>query len=132
MSGEGKVVCLFNAHVLMNSHVYCPPDMYRSTNMYCSTNPVLLTWSVLIIHQLENSVLQLDVRVVYHAHDELPVSFFSNATRGAGKRGLHCQQLQHVDGARPVTGPVGLPDSLRLEADQVEKEEAETLLQKTG
>ena len=132
MSGEGKVVCLFSVHVLMHSHVYCPPDMYRSTGMYCSTNPVLLTWSVLIIHQLGNSVLQVDVCVVYYAHDELSVSFFSNATRGASKRGFRCEQLQHVDGARPVTGPVGPPDCLGLVADHVEKEEAATLLQKTG
>ena len=41
---------------------------------------------------------------------------------------FRCKQLQHIDGARQVTGPVGPPDWLRLKAEHTEKDEAEALM----
>ena len=81
----------------------------------------------LIEHQLDNDVLQLYVDVD-NVKDVLPVSLRWKAPHIMSRSGFCCEQLQHVNGARPVTGPVGPPDCLGLTADRSKQYEAATLL----
>ena len=73
--------------------------------------------------QVDDILLQQLVR--HYVRDNLPGYRHIKAARDESvSGGFRCEQLQHVHGARPVTGPVGLPDSHMLTGDNAEQGEA--------
>ena len=83
------------------------------------------TWHARITQQLKSAVLQDGVHIVHG----VCLSFLrSKADRVFSESGFRCEQLQHVDGACPMTGPIGTPDCLGLKAGDCEKDDAAGLL----
>ena len=93
----------------------------------CSPPGDWLTRSVLVDHQLDDNVLQPDV---CFAHGILGlVSFPKRSANSASESGFSSKHIQHVDGACPVTGPMGPPGRLRLMEEDTEKDEGEGLFE---